>query len=64
MEIGEPLVDIFENALVLVGLADVLDDVLAVGAVHAQHLGRVALVLELLKDLRVDDTTQLRLPIA
>ena len=64
LEIGEPFVDDLEDALVLVSLADVFDDVLTVRAVDAQHLSGVALVLELLKDLCVNDATQLSFPIA
>ena len=43
----------FEDSLVLVGLADVLDDVLAVRAVNAEHLSRIILVFQLLEDLGV-----------
>ena len=53
LKVVHPLIDDFEDSLVLVGLADVLDDVLAVGAVDAEHLSCIILVFQLLEDLGV-----------
>lgn len=39
LHLVEPLVNEVEDAFVLVGFADVSDDVLAVGAVNSKHLG-------------------------
>ena len=57
-----PLTDHLEDPFVLIRLADVANDVVAVGAVNSQHLGGVILVLHLLEDLLVDNLAQLRLP--
>ena len=49
----DPFVNEFEDSLVLVGLANVLDDVFTVGAVDAEHLSCIILVFQLLEDLGV-----------
>ena len=64
MQIVDPLVDYLEDPLVLVGLANVLDDVLAVRAVDSEHLCGVALIFELLQDLSIDRVLELVLPAA
>ena len=62
LKVVHPLIDNFEDSLVLVGLADVLDDVLTVGAIDAEHLHRIILVLQLLEDLGVHGASELYLP--
>lgn len=61
-ELAHPEADFLEDLFVLIGLADVADDVLTVGAVDAQHLGRILLGLELLKDLGFHDFVEFALP--
>ena len=62
LKVVDPLINNFEDSLVLVGLADVLDDILAVGAVDAEHLCCIILVLQLLEDLGVNGASELDLP--
>ena len=62
LKVVNPLIDDFEDSLVLVSLADVLDDVLAVGAVDTEHLSCIILVLQLLEDLGIDGASELYLP--
>ena len=62
LKVVDPLIDDFEDSLVLVGLADVLDDVLAVGAVDAEHLSCIILVFQLLEDLGVHGASELYFP--
>ena len=62
LKVVHPFIDDFEDSLVLVSLADVLDNVLAVRAVNAEHLSCIILVLQLLEDLGVDCTSELYFP--
>ena len=47
-QIVEPFINDLEYSLVLVGFADVLDDIFAVAAVDAEHLRCFTLILKLL----------------
>lgn len=62
VEVGDPFVNRLEDALILVDPADVFDDILAVGAVDAQLLHRIVLVLKLLQYFRIDRAPQLLFP--
>lgn len=64
LQVVHPLINGLENALVLVGLADVADDVLAVAAVDAEHLRGLLLVLQLFEDLLVHCALDVRSPAA
>ena len=61
-QVVEPLVDNLEDALVLIGLANVLYDILTVGTIDTEHLRCIALILKLLEYLGVDCATELDLP--
>ena len=50
-----PFVNQFEDSLVLISLADVSDNILAIGAVDSKHLSCLLLILEFLKDLGVNN---------
>ena len=62
LKVVDPLIDDFEDSLVLVSLANVLDDVLAVRAVNSEHLSSIILVLQLLEDLGVHGASELYFP--
>ena len=62
LKVVHPFINDFEDSLVLVSLADVLDNVLAVRAVNTEHLSCIILVLQLLEDLGVDCTSELYFP--
>ena len=48
LESVDPLQDYLEDALVLVGTANVPDDILTVGTVASEQVGSLGLVLDLL----------------
>jgi len=58
----EPLVNDLEDSLVLVCLANIFNNVFAVGAVHSQQLGSLSLVLQLFQQLRLDGLQQVVFP--
>ena len=62
LKVVDPLIDDFEDSLVLVSLANVLDDVLAVRAVNSEHLSSIILVLQLLEDLGIYGASELYFP--
>ena len=62
LKVVDPLIDDFEDSLVLVSFADVLDNVLAVGAVTTEHLSCIMLGLQLLEDLGVHGASELYFP--
>ena len=62
MHLVHPFIDKFEDALVLVGLADVANNIFTVRAVDSEHLRCFLLVLELFQDFGVHNLLQSRLP--
>lgn len=57
-----PLINQFEDSLVLIGFADVADDILTVRAVDSKHLSGFLLILKFLKDFGVNNLLKSRLP--
>ena len=62
MKVFDPFVDDLEDLFVLVGLADVLNDILTVRAVNIQHLSGITLILKLLQYLGIDSVPKMCLP--
>ena len=61
-QVVQPLVNQLEDSLVLVCLANVLNNILTVGAVNTKHLSRITFILKLLEYLSVNSSTQLEIP--
>ena len=62
LKVVHPFINDFEDSLVLVSLADILDDILTVGAINTEHLCCIILVLQLLEDLSVHGASELYFP--
>ena len=62
LKVVHPFINDFEDSLVLVSLADILDDILTVRAINTEHLGCIILVLQLLEDLGVHGAPKLYFP--
>ena len=62
LKVVHPFINDFEDSLVLISLADILDDILTVRAINTEHLCCIILVLQLLEDLGVDSASELYFP--
>ena len=62
LKVVHPLINDFEDSLVLVSLADVFDDILTVGTVNTEHLSCIILVFQLLENLCVHSAPKLYFP--
>ena len=62
LKVVHPLINDFEDSLVLVGFADVFNDILTVGTVNSEHLSCIILVFQLLENLCVHSAPKLYFP--